>query len=362
MPSAAARHPAYDAQMPVTITEALRLAAASQLLLIVSLLLRDHRRSRITAATSLLVACAACYLALPILVRGSAPYPVLWLAGAGAIAVPFAFWLAARLFFDDAFQPRALHGILLLAATVVRALALPWPPVSSGIAIVAVIDALRHIHAGSSSDLLLSRLRLRYTVLLGTGVYALAVLVAEATIQRGSSADAVMTAVNDVGLLLLAGAISMTVLRVEPDLVKAPSRRPAQEDPPSLLEKRLELLIEEEQVFKTEGLTIGGLAERLGEPEYKVRQLINARLGFRNFVAFLNHYRIREARKVLADPTQKQLGVAEVAFRFGYSSLGPFNRAFKEIVGQTPTEYRKAAQDQEILANSGTGEASAKRG
>ena len=52
--------------------------------------------------------------------------------------------------------------------------------------------------------------------------------------------------------------------------------------------------------------------------------------------------------------------MAEVAFRFGYSSLGPFNRAFKEIVGQTPTEYRKAALEQEILADSETGEASSK--
>lgn len=344
------------------MTEALRLAAASQLLLVASLLLRDHRRSRVTGATALLVACVVCYLAMPILLHGGAPALLLQLTAIGAIAVPFAFWLAARLFFDDAFHPRVRHGVLLIAAVVVRAVVLPWPWLASGIAMVAVIDALRRIHAGSGSDLLLSRLRLRYTVLLGTGVYALAVLIAEATIQRGSSVDALMGGVNDVGLFLLAGAISMTVLRVEPELVKPPTRRPAPDAPASLLEKRLELLIEEEQVFKIEGLTIGGLAERLGEPEYKVRQLINSRLGFRNFVAFLNHYRIREARKVLADPAQKQLGVAEVAFRFGYSSLGPFNRAFKEIVGQTPTEYRKAALDGEILANSGTGEASAKRG
>jgi len=104
------------------------------------------------------------------------------------------------------------------------------------------------------------------------------------------------------------------------------------------------------------------LAEQLGEQEYKVRQLINARLGFRNFGAFLNHYRVREARRVLGDPGQKQVGVAEVAYRFGYSSLGPFNRAFREIVGKTPTEYRKAALGQESLVDSGIGEAFSKKG
>lgn len=347
--------------MSIAITEALRLAAASQLLLVASLLLRDHRRSRVTGATALLVACVVCYLALPILLDAGTPPPVFWLATTGALAVPFAFWLAARLFFDDAFEPRPLHGVLLLAALAARALVMPWAVASSVVAMVAVIDALRHIHAGSSSDLLLSRLRLRYTVLLGSGIYALAVLIAEGTIERGSRLDALMSAANDTGLFLLAGAISLMVLRVEPDLVREPIRRP-QPEPASMLEKRLEILIEAEQVFKIEGLTIGGLAERLGEPEYKVRQLINARLGFRNFVAFLNHYRIREARKVLADPGQKQVGVAEVAFRFGYGSLGPFNRAFKEIVGQTPTEYRKAALGRESLADSGTGEAASKRG
>jgi AraC-like DNA-binding protein len=246
---------------------------------------------------------------------------------------------------------------VLLAA---RAAVLRWQVAVSAIGIAVVIDALRRIHAGSSSDLLLSRLRLRYVVLLGTGVYALLVLTAEATVQRGSQADGLSMA-NDIGLFLLIGAISMMVLRVEPDLVKAAAKRPVPAAPPTILEKRLEQLVEEEQVFKTEGLTIGALAERLGEHEYKVRQLINTHLGFRNFGAFLNHYRVREARKVLADPGQRQLGVAEVAYRFGYSSLGPFNRAFKEIVGQTPTEFRKAALEQEILADSGIGEASPKR-
>jgi len=245
----------------------------------------------------------------------------------------------------------------LLAA---RALVVPWPLAASAIAMAVVVDALRHILAGTSSDLMLSRLRLRYVILLGTGFYALLVLIAEATVARGSRADGLLSAANDVGLFLLVGTIAMMILRVEADLVRAPAKRQVAVDPPTILEKRLERLIEEEQVYKTEGLTIGDLAERLGEHEYKVRQLINARLGFRNFGAFLNHYRVREALRVLGDPGQKQLGVAEVAYRFGYSSLGPFNRAFKEIVGQTPTEYRKAAQEQVILADSGTGEASSK--
>ena len=345
--------------MSLTIAEALRVAATSQLLVVVGLLLRDHRRSRITAASSLLVACVVCYLIMPFLLQPGVPVVLRQIAGAGAFAVPFAFWLAARLYFEDDFQPAAVHGLLLVAWLGARAAVVSWPLAVSALGAAAVLDALRRIHSGSSSDLLLSRLRLRYATLLGTGIYALLVLTAEATVQRGSRMDGVLSAANDVGLFLLVGTVSMMILRVQPELVRAGAKRPAPAEPPSILEKRLEQLIEDEQIFKTEGLTIGALADKLGEQEYKVRQLINARLGFRNFGAFLNHYRVREARKLLADPGQKQLGVAEIAYRYGYSSLGPFNRAFKEIVGQTPTEYRKA-MEQEIVADSEIGAASTK--
>jgi AraC-like DNA-binding protein len=301
-----------------------------------------------------------CYLVLPVVMQPAIPGLLRQLARTGALAVPLAFWLAARLYFDDAFQPRTVHGAFLLGLLGVRALVAPWPLAVSAIAIAVVFDAFRHILAGTSSDLLLSRLRLRYAILLGTGLYVLLVLIAEGTVTRGSRVDGFLSAANDIGLFLLVGTISMMILRVEPDLVRASAKRQLAVEPPTILDKRLERLIEEEHVYMTVGLTIGDLAERLGEHEYKVRQLINARLGFRNFGSFLNHYRVRDALKVLADPGQKQLGVAEIAYRFGYSSLGPFNRAFKEIVGQTPTEYRKAALEHVILADSGNGKASSK--
>ena len=351
----------YHKRMSVTITEAARLAAASQLLLILILLLRDHRRSRVTLASSLLVACVVCYLALPALMETAVPDAVRRLALVGSLAVPFALWLTARLYFDDSFETKPLHAVVLLALLGLRALVVPWPLAAAAIGFALVVDALRHIHTGAGSDLLVSRLRLRYVIVLGSGVYALLVLIAEATVTRGSQADVLLSAANDIGLFLLVGTIAMMVLRVEPELVR-PAKRPVPDaETPSVLERRLERLVQEEHVYRTEGLTIGTLADRLGEHEYKIRQLINARLGFRNFVAFLNHYRVEEACKILADPAQRQLGVAEVAYRLGYASLGPFNRAFKEMVGQTPTEYRKAALEQQTLADSGIGEATSKR-
>lgn len=63
-------------------------------------------------------------------------------------------------------------------------------------------------------------------------------------------------------------------------------------------------------------------------------------LGFRNFNAFLNHRRVQRAQAALSDPGQSHLTVGEIAYALGYRSLGPFNRAFKDSTGETPTEFR----------------------
>jgi hypothetical protein len=40
----------------------------------------------------------------------------------------------------------------------------------------------------------------------------------------------------------------------------------------------------------------------MGLPEYRLRRLINQGLGHGNFNAFVNHYRIEDAKTTLADP------------------------------------------------------------
>ncbi|AKH99038.1 DNA-binding domain-containing protein, AraC-type [Hoeflea sp. IMCC20628] len=91
------------------------------------------------------------------------------------------------------------------------------------------------------------------------------------------------------------------------------------------------------------GLTIGGLADVLAVPEHRLRRLINGGLGYRNFAAFVNDYRIREAKRRLSDPEMAREQIIQHAFSLGYASLAPFNRAFRERVGVSPTEYREGA-------------------
>jgi AraC-like DNA-binding protein len=99
--------------------------------------------------------------------------------------------------------------------------------------------------------------------------------------------------------------------------------------------------LEEERVYLTPGLSIGGLAKRLAIPEYRLRALINKRLGYRNFNALLHEYRLRDACAWLADPTKAHLPILTIALEVGYQSVAPFNQAFREAKGCTPSVYRR---------------------
>lgn len=93
-------------------------------------------------------------------------------------------------------------------------------------------------------------------------------------------------------------------------------------------------------IWRKEGLTVGGLALEVNAPEHQVRKAINQTLGYRNFSSFINHARIEAAKIKLTSHEMAATSVQEVAYEVGFSSLGPFNRAFRESTGFSPSEYR----------------------
>jgi AraC-like DNA-binding protein len=117
------------------------------------------------------------------------------------------------------------------------------------------------------------------------------------------------------------------------------AKAPSIEDP--LLNAKLQSLMEEQKIYKKEGLTIGELAGLMNEQEYRLRKFINGQLGFRNFNDFLNQYRINDACETLSNPAKVRKTILEIAYELGYQSIGPFNKAFKDLKGLTPTAYRK---------------------
>lgn len=108
---------------------------------------------------------------------------------------------------------------------------------------------------------------------------------------------------------------------------------------------RLECLMARDQVWKEEGLTIASLALRAGMPETQLRRLINDCLGYRNFPSYVNAHRIAAAKTRLSDPSEARVSISTIAYDIGFASLGPFNRAFKEEAGISPSEWRRKALD-----------------
>jgi AraC-like DNA-binding protein len=260
-----------------------------------------------------------------------------------------AFWICAKTHFEDDFQLAGRH--LALLGVALFATWLCSPPTREVPALLRLlpkliglafaVHALLTIYVGTRSDLVVSRLRLRYLVLWATGTYILLKLVMDALVE-GSPAAAPAEQLAGLVRSLLAFGLIAASLNVRPALLRPPRVDPEAPVLDPRLAEALHRLVESESVYRQEGLTIGTLADRLGAHEYKVRQLINDQLGFRNFNAFLNHYRVREAQRLLASPDTRHRNVAEVAYEVGYRSLGPFNKAFKDATGQTPSEFRSA--------------------
>jgi len=194
-----------------------------------------------------------------------------------------------------------------------------------------------------------SRRRARPIFVGSIAVYAVAVTTAE-TLYGWVPGVQPWVVVNMAGIALLVLLLSSTLLRIGEFGAFSPQRS-VSEAPPTVdpdypkLAKRLDQLMTQERIYREDGLLIAALAQKMDIQEYRLRRLINQHLGYRNFNAYLNSYRIEDARLALADPTQRRVPILTIALDAGFSSLGPFNRAFKDACGLTPSEFRR----QELL-------------
>jgi AraC-like DNA-binding protein len=103
---------------------------------------------------------------------------------------------------------------------------------------------------------------------------------------------------------------------------------------------RLKELLEVEHIYRKTDLSLKELADRVGLPEYRLRKVINEKLGYQNFNAFLHDYRVKEACRQLRDPGMRRIPILTIALSVGYQSVNTFNRGFREIVDMTPSAYR----------------------
>ena len=114
--------------------------------------------------------------------------------------------------------------------------------------------------------------------------------------------------------------------------------------------RRLETLLAVELVYREPDLSLARLAARAGLPAYRLRRLIHQRLGFRNFASFLHAHRVADVVRGLDDPRLRRTPILTLAFDAGYRSVNTFNRGFREVMGVTPSAYRRDADTAEASA------------
>lgn len=87
--------------------------------------------------------------------------------------------------------------------------------------------------------------------------------------------------------------------------------------------------------------TLSRLAERISYHDVYLSRYFKKCTGL-TFSEYANRYRVNEGAYILRNSQKK---ILDVAYECGFDSLRSFNRNFKEIMGKTPSEYRKAVSD-----------------
>jgi AraC-like DNA-binding protein len=336
--------------------------AIALLLLLAVLLLRD--RHRVAAARYCALFAVGVAASLVIYVPSLAGDHALWLfplriAAFGSSAV---FWAVSLALFDDEFilnwRPVAVWFALVALGfwAVYGGGRYPFLPLNV-LSLICIALALWRALAGRAGDLVERRRSFRVGFVVSIAIFAAVIVVAVLLLHGGqgypaygyANAFGTLAATFFFATIFLStarGALFEPPAAVETSLEPAETQLPAGvvalDDPrEAALLASLRRLMGEEHAYRDETLGIGALAGKLGAPEYRLRRLINQRLGHRNFSAFLNGYRLDEAMGALADPSQAAVPILTVALDAGFPSIGPFNRSFKARTGLTPSAYRR---------------------
>jgi AraC-like DNA-binding protein len=352
---------------------ALRSGTVALLLLTGIVILRD-RRHRESGPYGGLLALSVAADSIVFVVGAS----WLWPLQLVAMGTPAMLWIWAGAVFDD-YRPSWRAAVAWAVLPAIGAFGIyawrPWVGTAeNALALLFILLAAWRIVAGLRGDLVERRRRLRpllavLAVLYAGGIILMNMLgsaqptgassrIVEAAVLAGlAAAFALLTLRADRSL---AGPLAVEARRPSPDEAAEPSA--AVDDQEDALLARLSQLMEEEKVYRQEGFGVAALVAALDVPEYRLRRLINQRLGHRNFSSFVNGYRLAEATAALADPAQADVPILTIALDAGFQSVGPFNRAFKAHTGMTPTAYRKRADSGTRRPIQGIGQSTAEIG
>ena len=87
---------------------------------------------------------------------------------------------------------------------------------------------------------------------------------------------------------------------------------------------------------QSEDLRLGQVAKAVSMSSFYFCKVFRRATGI-NFTDYLARVRIEKSKNLLLNPN---LRISEIGFEVGFQSLTHFNRVFRKLVGQSPTDYR----------------------
>ena len=117
---------------------------------------------------------------------------------------------------------------------------------------------------------------------------------------------------------------------------KAPIAQPHDDEndtPPNVFVGQVQEYID---AHYKEDIALLDLAGVFGYSDVYFCKLFKQNFG-KNFITYLNEYRMDKAKELLANPA---INIKDVSALAGYRDANYFTRVFKRMVGKTPSEYR----------------------
>lgn len=105
--------------------------------------------------------------------------------------------------------------------------------------------------------------------------------------------------------------------------------------------KVIETLMKTEKVYLQEGFSLLELSKKTEIPVHHLSHIINKYLN-KSFNEYLNVFRVDAAKAMLKDSKMKHISIEGIGYECGFGSKSSFNKVFKKLVEQTPSEYRNS--------------------
>lgn len=139
------------------------------------------------------------------------------------------------------------------------------------------------------------------------------------------------------GMVYLA---STSLFRIYPPAVRLDKKEPATEvsNEDKDLGEKLQNLFDLDKVYQETNFSRMSLARELGVSETRVSRIVSLTYG-KSLPQIINERRVQDSLQLL-EQTDAQISL--VAEEVGFNSVPTFNRVFKDIVGQSPSEYRNS--------------------